>query len=106
MGAITSLSRHHLRQTGTSKDHFIQQTLSTVPRIINLISVYASTMLNGDMFISLRGVERVSAVSGVLHEFCVLDVKIGEMILQILDDQETHEKVTSAIKNGGYSNTE
>lgn len=54
----------------------------------------------------LHGVERVSAVSGVLHEFYVLDVKIGEMIFQILDDQEKHEEGTSVIKNGWYSNTD
>lgn len=63
-------------------------------------------MLKGDMFISLHGLERVSVVSGVLHEFYVLDVRTGEMILHILDDQEKHEKVTSAIRNGWYSNTE
>lgn len=59
-----------------------------------------------ETFISLHGVERVSIVSGVLHEFYVLDVKIAEVFLQMLDDQEKHEKVTSAIKNGWQLNTE
>lgn len=68
--------------------------------MINLISVYPSAMLNGDMFISLHGVERVSIVSGVLHEFYVSDVKIGGMILQILGDQEKHEQLLQLLRMG------
>lgn len=63
-------------------------------------------MLNGDIFISSHGVEGLSVVSGVLHEFYVLDAEIGETALQMLDDQEKHKKVTSAIKNGWHLNTE
>lgn len=63
-------------------------------------------MLNGEMFISICEVERVSVVSGVSDELYFLHVRIGEMFPQILDDQEKHEKVTSAIKNGWHLNTE
>lgn len=62
--------------------------------MINLISVYPSTVLN--VYLLAWGRK-----GDVLHEFYVSHVKIGGMILQILDDQEKDEKLHQLLRMGG-----